>query len=145
MGVCADGAAAMTEKNSGVTAFIKQKAPNAVFTHCMLHRGVLAAKRVDDELNRVLQGIIQVVNFIKAHPLKHRLFTLLCKEMGARFDGLLLHSNVRWLLWGAVLNRVHEMQSEIGVFLSSEKHQLAVSQMLPGFSNSHIWLTSFTI
>lgn len=125
VGVCSDGAAAMTGKNSGVTALIKQKAPNAAFTHCMLHREALLAKRLDDELNQVLQDIIQVVNFIKARPLKHRLFALLCKEMGARFDGLLLHSNVRWLSRGAVLNRVYELRREVAEFLVSEKHQLA--------------------
>lgn len=125
VGVCSDGAAAMTGKNSGVTALIKQKAPNAAFTHCMLHREALVAKRLDDELNQVLQDIIQVVNFIKARPLKHRLFALLCKEMGARFDGLLLHSNVRWLSRGAVLSRVYELRSEVAEFLLSEKHHLA--------------------
>lgn len=125
VGVCSDGAAAMTGKNSGVTALIKQKAPNAAFTHCMLHREALVAKRLDDELNQVLQDVIHVVNFIKARPLKHRLFAILCKEMGARFDGLLLHSNVRWLSRGAVLNRVYELRREVAEFLLSEKHQLA--------------------
>lgn len=38
VGVCLDGAAAMTGKISGVTALIKQKAPHVVATHCMLHR-----------------------------------------------------------------------------------------------------------
>ncbi|KAM3843168.1 SCAN domain-containing protein 3 [Diretmus argenteus] len=112
-------------KHSGVTALIKQKAPNAVSTHCVLHREALVAKRLDDELNEVLQDAIQVVDFIKARPLKHRLFARLCNEMGARYEGLLLHSNVRWLSRGAVLNRVYEMRSEIAEFLSSEKHQLA--------------------
>lgn len=125
VGVCSDGAAAMTGKNSGVTALIKQKAPNAAFTHCMLHREALVAKRLDDELNQVLPDVIHVVNLIKARPLKHRLFAILCKEMGARFDGLLLHSNVRWLSRGAVLNRVYELRREVAEFLLSEKHQLA--------------------
>ena len=125
VGVCSDGAAAMTGKISGVTALIKQKAPHVVATHCMLHREALVAKRMDNELNQVLQEVVQVVNFIKARPLKHRLFTLLCNEMGARFEGLLLHSNVRWLSRGAVLNRVYELRREVGEFLSSEKHQLA--------------------
>ncbi|KAL2102327.1 hypothetical protein ACEWY4_001495 [Coilia grayii] len=125
VGVCSDGAAAMTGRNSGVPALIKQNAPHAVFTHCMLHREALVAKRIDDELNQVLQDTIQAVNFIKTRPLKHRLFALLCNEMEARFHGLLLHSNVRWLSRGAVLNRVYEMRAEIAEFLSSEKHQLA--------------------
>lgn len=103
VGVCSDGAAAMTGKNSGVTALIKQKAPNAAFTHCMLHREALVAKRLDDELNQVLQDVIHVVNFIKARPLKHRLFAILCKEM----------------------NRVYELRREVAEFLLSEKHQLA--------------------
>ncbi|KAJ4934776.1 hypothetical protein JOQ06_007558 [Pogonophryne albipinna] len=44
--------------------------------------------------------------------------------MGAKFEGLLLHSNVRWLSRGAVLNRVFELRREIGEFLSSENDQL---------------------
>lgn len=38
VGVCSDGATAMTGKNSGAITLIKQKAPNAVATHCMLYR-----------------------------------------------------------------------------------------------------------
>ena len=125
VGVCSDGAAAMTGKRSGVTAFIKQKAPQVVATHCMLHREALVAKRMDDKLNQVLQDVVQIVNFIKARPMKHRLFTLLCNEMGARYEGLLLHSNVRWLSRGAVLTRVYELRREVAEFLSTEEHQLA--------------------
>lgn len=36
VGVCTDGAAAMTGKHSGVVALIKAKAPDAVSTHCSL-------------------------------------------------------------------------------------------------------------
>lgn len=56
----------MTGRKSGVTTLIKQKAPNALFTHCMLHRKALMAKHVEDELNQVLQDTRQVVNLIKA-------------------------------------------------------------------------------
>lgn len=110
VGVCWDGAAAMTRRNSGVTAVI-------VFTDCMLHCKALVAKQNKDELNQVLQDIIQAVNFIKTHPLKHRLFALLYNKMGACFDGLLLCSIIPWLSQGAVLNSVYEMQREVGEFL----------------------------
>lgn len=122
--VCSDGAAAMTGKISGVTSLIKQKAPHAVATHCMLHREALA-KRIDNELNQVLQELIQVVNFIKARPMEYRLFTLLCNEMGAHFEGLLLHSSVRWLSRDVVWNRVYELRREVAEFLASGKHQLS--------------------
>lgn len=75
VGGCSDGATAMTVKISGVTALIKQKAPDVVATHCE----ALVAKMMDNKLNQVLQEVIQVVNFIKALPMTHRLFTMLCK------------------------------------------------------------------
>lgn len=93
---------------------------------------------MDDELNQVLQEVIQVVNFIKARPMKHRLFTLLCNEMGVRFEGLLLHSNVRCLSRGAVLNRVYELRREGAEFLSSKSISWQIgSPMQPGSANLH--------
>ncbi|XP_051965270.1 zinc finger BED domain-containing protein 5-like [Xyrauchen texanus] len=121
VGVCTDGAAAMT---GGVVTLIKAKAPNAVATHCMLHREALVAKRIDD-LRLVLRNVVKTVNYIKSHPLKHRLFGFLCKEMGADYESLLLHSEVRWLSRGAVLNRVYALRKEMREFLSGEKSELA--------------------
>lgn len=40
-GICTDGAAACTGINSGVVKRIKDKAPNAKWTHCFLHRQAL--------------------------------------------------------------------------------------------------------
>uniref|UniRef100_A0A3Q2D886 Uncharacterized protein n=1 Tax=Cyprinodon variegatus TaxID=28743 RepID=A0A3Q2D886_CYPVA len=110
VGVCLDGAAAMTGRHSVVTALIKQKAPHVIFTQCMLHREALVAKRIDVKLNHVLQETVQVVNFIKNRPVKDRLFGILCDEMGAPFKGLPLHSTVRMLSRGSVFNRVYEMR-----------------------------------
>jgi hypothetical protein len=42
--VCVDGAAAMLGCTSGFQALIKTVAPDAVGTHCVTHRQVLAAK-----------------------------------------------------------------------------------------------------
>ena len=125
MVVCSDGVEALTEKISGVTALIKQKFPHVVATHCMLHGEAVVAKIMDNELNQVLQEVIQVVNFTKARPMKHKLFTLLCNEMGTCFEGLLLHSNMCWLSRRSVLNRVHELWREVAELLSSKKHELA--------------------
>lgn len=125
VGVCTDGAAAMTGKRSGVVALIKAKAPDAVGTHCMLHREALVAKRMEDELQQVLQDVVKIVNSIKARPLKHRMFAKLCHDMGANFESVLLHSEVRWLSRGAVFKRVFELRKELREFLVSENSQFA--------------------
>ena len=66
----------MTVENSGMTTLVKPKALNAV--------GEALVKRIN-KLNQVLQDITQVLNFIKACPMKHKLFTLLCNDMGVHF------------------------------------------------------------
>lgn len=76
VGVCIDGAAAMTGKRSGLVTD-QDKAPNAVATHCMLHHEALVAKRIDDDLHQVLRYVVKTVNYVNAHPLKHRLFSVL--------------------------------------------------------------------
>ena len=50
VGVCSDGARTMTGRHSGVVTRIQSVAPNAVFTHCSIHREALAAKRYNIHL-----------------------------------------------------------------------------------------------
>lgn len=46
VGVCTDGARAMTGRNSGVAARIREVAPEMRWTHCSIHREALAVKRM---------------------------------------------------------------------------------------------------
>ena len=91
--VCTDDAAVMIGKNKGFVSKVKQKNSDVQITHCFLHREALMAKTLPDDLKKVLDT--KLVNFIKASPLKTRLFEILCKEMGAEHTGLLLHTEVR--------------------------------------------------
>ena len=100
-------------------------APHVKFTHCIINREALAAKNLEPEVNQVLKDVIQIVNFIKARPLNSRLFSVLCNEMGSEFDGLLLHTEVRWLSRGSVLRRVVELKDELRLFLSDCNNNLA--------------------
>ena len=61
VGVCSDGAAAMTGKHGGVVTQIKQVAPQAKFTHCSIHRTALATKAMPTSLKTVLDESVKVV------------------------------------------------------------------------------------
>ena len=54
-GICTDGAAACTGFKSGVVKRIKDKAPDAEWAHCFLHREALCAKKMSQELHEVLK------------------------------------------------------------------------------------------
>ena len=78
------------------------------------------------DLNRVLKAVVKIVNFIKARPLKARLFQRLCDELGAEHNNLLFYCNARSLSKGKVLLRVYELRKEISIFLK-ENHALATT------------------
>lgn len=114
VGVCTDGAAAMTGRKCGLVTTISTRA-NANFssTHCVLHREALAAKKLSVELNTTLHETVQMINSIKMKPLHARIFSAICVEMNSEHQILLLHSEIRWLSRGKVLNRVYELKAEM--------------------------------
>ncbi|XP_043916349.1 protein FAM200A-like [Protopterus annectens] len=125
IGITTDGAAAMTGKKSGLVQRVKHMAPKAVSYHCFIHREALAAKELSEDLHNVLASGVKMVNFIKASALNTRLFEVLCSEMGSEHVHLLLHTEVRWLSRGRILQRLYELRSEVFQFLSSKNSPLA--------------------
>lgn len=121
VGVCSDGAAAMTGKHGGVVTKIKQVAPEAKFTHCSIHREALATKAMPTSLKAVLDKSVKVVNFIKTRAINSRMFSILCNEMGSDHKKLLLHTDVRWLSRGKVLSRLFELRAEVQIFAMDNK------------------------
>jgi hypothetical protein len=55
----------MAGNTQGLHVLIKQSAPEAVWTHCMMHRESLAMKELCPELKEVLNVVIKSVNYIK--------------------------------------------------------------------------------
>lgn len=114
VGVCTDGAAAMTGWKNGLVSKIALRAnENFSSTHCVLHREALAAKKLSVELNTTLHEAVQMINSIKMKPLHARIFSAICVEMNSEHQLLLLHSEIRWLSRGKVLNRVYELKAEM--------------------------------
>ena len=72
VGVCMDGDPTITR--------IKQKSPNAVGTHCKIHREALAARTLTVAVKDKRAIEIRVVNFVKASASNTRLFKHLSKK-----------------------------------------------------------------
>lgn len=135
IGVCSDGAAAMKGHRAGFLAKVKSITNGHImFTHCIIHREALVAKKLSPDLNVVLNDAIRIINFIKCRALNSRLFANLCKDMGADYEQLLLHTEVRWLSKGRALKRLIGLKDEVMIFLSETK-----SDFLNLFHNE-IWV-----
>lgn len=119
LGVCTDGAAAMTGKIAGLVTLIKRQtnSTDIICTHCIIHREALVAKKIDPELHKVLQDAVSIINYIKSRALNSRLFSNLCKDMGSNYQKLLLHAEVRWLSRGRTLKRLIDLKDEVQIFL----------------------------
>ena len=68
----------MLGERPGFTARVKQENPSVVVVHCLLHRENLASRKLSNELKKLMQEVIQVVNIIKARALNLRLFAKMC-------------------------------------------------------------------
>ena len=91
-------------------SLVKKVNSEIITIPCFLHREVLIGKILNSDLTQVLKEVVGMANYIKARPLKSRLFTKLCKEMEANYENLLLHTKARWLSRGKALPRVYELK-----------------------------------
>lgn len=81
----------------------------------------MATRHLSSELSEVMTDSIGVVNFIKTRPIKSRVFSAVCEEMGGEHQAVLFHNEARWLSQGKVLSRVFELREEIRVFFEQEQ------------------------
>lgn len=110
VGICTDGAPSMTGSIKGFITLAKQRNENLIITHCFLHREALVAKTIGNDFRSVLDKTIEMINYIKRRPLKSRLLSQICDELGTQHCNLLLHTEVRWLSRGRILSRVYELR-----------------------------------
>ena len=71
VGICTQRAAAVTGGLSGFITWVKEVASECESTHCVIHREMLASRKMSPELN-VLEDVIKIINHvIKYTPLTH--------------------------------------------------------------------------
>ena len=121
VGVCTDEAAAMIGCRSGLTVRIKE----GEATHCVIHREMVASRKISPELHIVFTDAVIMINLIKARALNTWLFEQICEDMDAEHKCLLLHTEVRWLSQGKSLNRVFELREPLQRFLLEKNSDLA--------------------
>ena len=117
--VTTDGAPAMVGRQRGAVTLIEEKVGHPIMKlHCIIHQENLSAKMSKTDLNDVIATMVKIVNFIvKRSALTHRQFQSLLVEFDAAYKDLPLHSAVRWLSCGKVLERFVGCFDAIKAFL----------------------------
>lgn len=82
--------ALVTGRLSGFTTRVKEVISEYESAHCVIHREMLASRKMSPELN-VLQDVIKIINHIKVYALNSRLFAQLTEEMEAEHAHLFIH------------------------------------------------------
>ncbi len=120
--MCTDGAPSMRGKEKGLVGLMKKREeiPNFISFHCIIHQESLVSKLRNKTFQNVMQTVVCVVNFIISRALNHRQFRQLIEDYNTEYSDLLMHSEVRWLSRGKVLERFLSLLPEICTFLDSK-------------------------
>jgi hypothetical protein len=103
---------------SGFQALIETVAPNAIGTHCVIHRQVLAAKTLPVCSKQIMSHSSSKLYKIQCFKFKN--FHKAVFEMNAESTQLLLHTEIRWLSKCKYLKRVYYLHEELAVFFTEK-------------------------
>ena len=71
----------MSGKNVGFHAKVKSLNSGPItYTHCIIHREALAAKKISAELCVVLQDAVKIINYFKSRAFNSHLFPIHVKK-----------------------------------------------------------------
>ena len=110
---------------SGFKGLVTNGAAHVSFTHCLIHCFALAMKTLPSRLQKVLQDVVKIANYISANAATSRLFAVFYEELGSDYKVLLLHTEVR-LSCGKVLNCLLQLREEADIFLENEQSKKGV-------------------
>jgi hypothetical protein len=116
--ISTDGAKSMTGVRKGFVAILKEKINHEILAyHCIIHQEALCAQTFPEEIRKVMELVITIINSILAKALNHRQFKEFLVEMESEYADLVLYNKVRWLSRGNVLKRFASLLPEIKSFL----------------------------
>jgi hypothetical protein len=105
--IVTDGVKAMTGNKVGLVGLLKENDVDCITLHCIIHKEALCGK--------VLQmSGVSIVNLIigSNKSQRHRKFIAFLEEMNAEFSDIPLHSNIRWLSAGKMLQHFFALWKE---------------------------------
>ncbi|XP_029634970.1 SCAN domain-containing protein 3-like [Octopus sinensis] len=124
VGICTDGAPAMTGCLKGFVPIAQKQNPNIIHIHCFIHREALVAKTLGPELKSGFDMVVIIVNYIKMRPLKCRQFAKRCVGMEAGHSTLIQHTEIRLLSREKVLSRFYELRGVIDLLFARKPERL---------------------
>ena len=108
---------------SGFATLLKKEVPTLKVIHCMIHRQVLASKRMPKSMKNVFDRCIKIVNFIRKHDTNHRIFQSFCDEMSdEHYCILLYHTDI--LFQCRVMIRFFELREKVKLVLQYKNSDL---------------------
>ena len=105
---------------SGFQRMLNNASPNAIGTHSMIHRHVLATKTLPPEFQDIMKRVVSVVYFVETSASNNRLFSKLSSELDASNNVLLFHSDVKWLSRSKVFTHVFDVRDELKTFFNKK-------------------------
>ena len=117
-----DSAPAMIRRQKGAVKLIEEKVGQPIMKlHCIIHQENLCAKMSNLDLNEVMATVAKIINFtVKRSELTHWQFQSLLEELDSAYTDLPLHSAVRWLSCGKVLERFVSCFDTIKAFMAEK-------------------------
>ena len=125
-----DDAPSIIGKHEGFVALLQRELPNPdtlMSFYCILHLQNLCAKSA--LLSDTLNGVIGIVNYIRANAMRHPQFCQMLYYDDETFSvDLPYHSKVRWLSQGQVLKKVLSLQKQIVNFFEDKNISYQLSE-----------------
>lgn len=120
VGFATDGVPAMIGRENGFITLCRKdnSFPKFLSYHCAIHKESLCGNFLI--MNNVMKTVIKIVNKVIAHAIERCLFRALTDELDYQYGDLLLHTEVRWLSRGKVLQRFQELLPALVEFLKEQ-------------------------